>query len=88
MNAGALEVVEYLIERFVHDSWAMGMTPVCVPLYSTADLRVIKAGIRLDAQLLEFLAERGMPSWIRRRPSWISIATTMALRGCVPPKAT
>ena len=37
------------------------MTPVCVMLYSSGDLQVMKAGIRLDAQLLEFLAARGIP---------------------------
>jgi hypothetical protein len=58
---GALEVVEYIVERFVNDSRVMGMTPLCLMLYSSSDLRVIKAGIRLDDQLLVFLANRGIP---------------------------
>ena len=39
----------------------MGMTPVCVMLYSPDDLRVIKSGIRLDDKLLNFLASKGIP---------------------------
>ena len=60
VNTGALDVVEYLIDRFVHDSRDMGMTPVCVMLYAPADLRVIKDGIRLDDEMLKFLEARGI----------------------------
>jgi len=60
VNPGALEVVEYLIERFVDDSRGMGMTPVCVILYAPPDLKLIKTGIRLDDQLLKFLAARNI----------------------------
>ena len=60
VNADSLAVVEYLIERFVYDSRDIGMTPVCVVLYSPADLQVIKDGIRLDDEILKFLAARGI----------------------------
>jgi hypothetical protein len=61
VNAEALEVVEYLIDRFVNDSKSMGLTPVCLLLYASADLRVIKAGIRLDDALVKYLETRGIP---------------------------
>jgi len=47
-NAGSLDVVKYIIERFVNDSRDMGMIPLCLLLYSSSDLRLIKAGIRFD----------------------------------------
>ena len=59
-NPGSLELAKYLIQRFVNDARSMGMTPVCVMLYSPDDLRVIKAGIRLDDKLLDFLASTGI----------------------------
>jgi hypothetical protein len=60
VNADSLDVVEYLIERFVHDSKDMGMTPVCVMLYSPADLWAIKDGIRFDDEILKFLTARSI----------------------------
>ncbi len=54
----SVEVVEYIIERFVSASRAMGMTPLCLLLYSTSDLRLIKGGVRHDDRLLRFLAAR------------------------------
>jgi|GEM_PF-3647410 len=61
VNATAFDLAEYLIQRFVNEARAMGMTPVCVMLYSPDDLRVIKSGIRLDDKLLNFLASKGIP---------------------------
>jgi hypothetical protein len=60
-SAGSLEVIEYIIERFVNDSRAMGMTPLCLLLYAASDLRLIKAGVRFDDKLLAFLADRAIP---------------------------
>jgi hypothetical protein len=61
VTAGALELSQYLIQRFADDSRQMGMMPVCVLLYSADDLRVIKSGVRFDAALLKFLAAKGIP---------------------------
>jgi len=61
VNAGALNLMEYLIERFVKDSRDMGMIPVCVMLYGSTDLAVIKSGIRLDGELLKFLVAKDIP---------------------------
>ena len=60
VNAGSLELVEYLIERFVKHSREMDMTPVCLLLYAPVDLRLIKAGVRPDEKLLEFLKTRNI----------------------------
>jgi hypothetical protein len=61
VNADSLELVKYLIERFVKNSRDMGMTPVCVMLYDSSDLALIKAGTRLDGELLKFLAVKNVP---------------------------
>jgi hypothetical protein len=61
VNADSLDVTEYLVDRFAEDSRKIGMTPVCVMLYSVNDLTLIKAGIRLDDVLLKHLAARGIP---------------------------
>ena len=55
VNERSLELVEYLIARFLKSSRDLGMTPVCLLLYAPVDLRVIKAGIRLDDKLIKFL---------------------------------
>jgi hypothetical protein len=39
----------------------MGMTPLSLLLYAASDLRLIKAEIRLDDELLRFLIDRGIP---------------------------
>jgi hypothetical protein len=61
VNAESFELVEYLIERFVKYSREIGMTPVCLLLYAPTDLRIIKAGIRLDDKLLVLLKKRNIP---------------------------
>ncbi len=61
VNAGSFELVEYLIERFVKYSREIGMTPVCLLLYAPVDLRIIKAGVRLDEKLLKLLKTRNIP---------------------------
>ena len=60
VNAASFDLVEYLIERFLKYSREIGMTPVCLLLYAPGDLRVIKAGIRLDDKLLELLKTRNI----------------------------
>jgi hypothetical protein len=60
VNAESFELVGYLIERFVKHSREIGVTPVCLLLYAPVDLRVIKAGIRLDDKLLELLKTRNI----------------------------
>jgi hypothetical protein len=62
VNAEALDVARYLVERFAAESRASAMTPVCVLLYSVADLRLIRAVLRLDGELLRFLAAKGIPT--------------------------
>jgi hypothetical protein len=60
VNANARDVIEYLIMRFVNDSRDMGMTPVCMLLYSSSELQGIKTGVRHDDELLKFLAARSI----------------------------
>jgi hypothetical protein len=60
VNAESFELVQYLIERFVKYSRKVGLTPVCLLLYAPSDLRIIKAGIRLDDKLLESLKKRNI----------------------------
>jgi hypothetical protein len=60
VNADARDVVEYLIMRFVNNSRDMGMTPVCMLLYSSSELQGIKTGVRHDDELLKFLAARSI----------------------------
>ena len=60
VNAESFELVDYLIARFLKHSREIGMTPVCLLLYGPGDLRIIKAGIRLDDKLLELLKTRNI----------------------------
>lgn len=61
VTGGSLDVVEYLVERFVRQSRDMGMVPVCVMLYGSRDLALIKSGIRLESELLKFLQAKNIP---------------------------
>lgn len=61
VNDQSFQLVEYLITRFVKSSRNFGMTPVCLLLYAPVDLKVIKAGIRLDDKLIKFLEKSDVP---------------------------
>lgn len=60
VNDQSFELVEYLVTRFLQSSRKFGMTPVCLLLYAPVDLRVIKAGIRLDDNLINLLKTRNI----------------------------
>jgi hypothetical protein len=57
VNDESLELTKYLVKRFVAFAEKGGMVPVCLMLYSSSDLVVMKSGLRWDNELLEFLKE-------------------------------
>jgi hypothetical protein len=57
----ALAVVEDLVERFAQGSRERGLVRACLTLYSMTELRLIKAGIGLDDELLRHLTAKGIP---------------------------
>src|SRR5262249_22967554 len=61
VTARALDVTKYLVRRFVADCTKLGVQPLCLLLYSPRDLRVLRAGRRLDEELVEFLRDNQVP---------------------------
>ncbi len=54
VNNQSFELTKYLIQRFVAHAQHHGMIPVCLLLYQSRDLVVMKKGKRWDEGLLEF----------------------------------
>jgi hypothetical protein len=56
----AVDVVQYLVKRFVDGARSAGMVPVCVLLYSAPELAKMKQGVRQDEPLRTFLEREGI----------------------------
>ncbi len=55
VNNKSLELTKYLVKRFVVHAKGNGMVPICILLYSSRDLVVLKRSPRHDNSLVDFL---------------------------------